>query len=80
MMKVENDIKRAIPEAYDYTLAVIETLFETKVTNLRHYFDLSDDLISVYAAPPLMKPLHPFTQQDAPILHEHSHSFTKREL
>ncbi len=58
MKKVEEDIHRDIPEAYHYTKEVIEQIFETKVENLRQYFDLSDDLISVYGGPPNTKSVH----------------------
>ena len=58
MEKVEKDMIRDIPEAYFYTKDVIENIFETKVKNLREYFDLSDDLISVYGGPPNVKSAH----------------------
>jgi hypothetical protein len=58
MNKVEKDMHRDIPEAYHYTKDVIEQVFDVKVKNLREYFDLSDDLISVYGGPPNLKPSH----------------------
>jgi hypothetical protein len=78
MEKVQSDIDRDIPEAYHYTREVIEDIFQTKVKNLREYFDLSDDLISVYGGSPNHKSAH-----NAINLHpklQHSENYIKREL
>jgi hypothetical protein len=76
--KVMSDIHRDIPEAYHYTKDVIEQVFDRKVNSLREYFDLSDDLISVYGGPPNTRPAHPYLSVH-PIT-KHSLTFTKQEL
>jgi hypothetical protein len=75
MEKVMSEIHRSIPEAFHYTKDVIEQVFDRKVNSLREYFDLSDDLISVYGGPPNTRPAHPYLSIH-PIT-KHSLTFTK---
>ncbi len=48
MQRVEEEIRRDISYSYLFTKELIETIFNTIVHNVREYFDLSDDLISLY--------------------------------
>jgi len=78
MQKVQEDIDRDIPESFHYTREVIEDVFQTKVKNLREYFDLSENLISVYSGPPNIKPAHKAIKLHPKLLH--SENYIKREL
>lgn len=83
MAKVQEDIQSDIPEAFTFTKQVIEKLFGTKVNNLREYFDLSDDLISVFGGPPNTRPQHPTAAAYAlssASNSSHSNTYTKKEL
>ena len=81
--KVQEDIKSEIPEAFTFTKDVIEKQFGTKVSNLREYFDLSDDLISVFGGPPNTRPQHPRAATYAlssAYNSSHTNTYTKKEL